>query len=87
VDSKRAVAGGDQVTLAEQNPFDPQSVDFGAIGAPKVDQVAQGWKVFELEVLAGQSKIPGHRERRSRRSPHDEAAAAIDLVFLALVRT
>src|SRR5271157_2286480 len=87
VDGKRAVAGGDQVTLAEQDPFDPQAVDFGAIGASKVDQVAQGWKVFELEVLAGQSKIPGHRERRSRRSPHDETAASIDLVCLALVRT
>ena len=87
VDGKSTVAGGDQVALAEQYSLDPQSVDLGAIGAAQVDQVAQGWKVIELKVLTGQGKIRGHRERRTGRSTDDETAAAIDLVFLALVRT
>src|SRR5262249_53044087 len=82
---ERAIAGGDHISLPEQDSLNPHPVDFCSVGASKIDEVADRGIILDLEVLARERKILRHGERNARRSPYHERAGLTDRILLTLM--
>ncbi len=66
MDQKRAVAGGDNISLPEHHLFDPQAIHLGAVGTSQVEQMAERRLALDLKMLAREQKILDHRDLHAK---------------------
>ena len=83
LDDERAVAGRDDVAIAEQHPLDAKAVDLRSVGAAQVSQVADavaGSRCGNARATASRSFVIGKWTREER--PTMNVLPAVDQVLL-----